>query len=298
VGVNTLRILIAVTMVALCAAPGAAQAAAKSAKAAKAAADTSPPKITHTPVDEAPAGKALTVNAKITDESEIFEPTLYYRQAGSKKFLSASMMKGEASNFTATIPETAMATEVEYFIEAYDVNGNGPARFASDKAPHKIKLTTKAEPAKVAEPTPEPKPAETKPAETRPSEPAVAKPERVLPPKPVVVAQAEPLFGPMRIAGVAVGAVGIAGIVVGAVLGSSAQTLRSQAVQDPNASSAVSKFNSAKSNALGANIAYVAGGVLVAAGVVLAIVPIFTSSSAQHSSLQVGPTGATYTLTF
>ena len=293
-GVNTLRILIAVTMVALCAAPGAAQAAAKASKAAKAAADTNPPKITHTPVDEAPAGKALTVNAKITDESEIFEPTLYYRQAGSKKFLSASMMKGEASNFTATIPETAMATEVEYFIEAYDVNGNGPARFASDKAPHKIKLT-RAEPAKVAEPAPEPKPAETKPAETKPSEVKIEPPP---PPRPVVVAQAEPLFGPMRIAGVAVGAVGIAGIVVGAVLGSSAQTLRSQAVQDPTASGAQSKYNSAKSNALGANIAYVAGGVLVAAGVVLAIVPVFTSSSAQHSSLQLGPTGATYTLTF
>jgi hypothetical protein len=293
--------LAALLLAALLLAPAGAQAAGK--KAASGG-DTTPPKITHTAVDEAPAGKVLTVSATITDESEIFEPTLYYRAAGTKRFLSASMSKGAGSVYTATIPEVAMTGVVEYFIEAYDVNGNGPARFASDKVPHKIK--TRSESVKVAEAKPEPKPAETKPAEVKPAETKPAEPAVATTGTPAGVERKSESRGKIiRIAGIAIAGVGAGGLVAGTVLGLKSKSLRNDAVADPTASGAQSKYDSAKKMALGTDVAFAVGGVLAAAGVVLAILPSFTSfggsdsgERSMESSLSVGPTGATLTVHF
>jgi hypothetical protein len=107
---------------------------------ARAAVDDDPPKIDHAPVEEAPAGAALALSAAITDDSEIFEPTLYYRVAGTRKFLSASMHRIGVTRYSAAIPEAVMTADVEYFIEAYDSNGNGPSQFASADKPQRVKV--------------------------------------------------------------------------------------------------------------------------------------------------------------
>ncbi|MGC4116903.1 MAG: hypothetical protein QM765_20540 [Myxococcales bacterium] len=273
------------------------------------AADTKPPKIVHIPIGEAPSGKALPVNAAITDESDIFEPTLYYRAAGTKRFLSASMSKATGAIFTATIPDVAMTGVVEYFIEAYDANGNGPARFASDVKPQKIKTVKGAEP-KVAEPTPPPPPppAETKPAqetkvaEAPPAEtkPAETKPAGDLKPSNQVARQADGGSGKaLSVAGYSAIGVGVVGVGLGAFFGFQAKSQRDQAAADPAATSAKTKFDSAQSSATLANALYIAGGVVAAAGVVLAIIPVVTgSSSGSDSHVMVGPGSVSYTVTF
>ncbi|HEY3448418.1 MAG TPA: hypothetical protein VGK67_18830 [Myxococcales bacterium] len=302
-----IRVLFAMVLGALLATPAAASAA-----------DAKPPRIVHTPINEAPGGKSLAVNATITDESEIFEPTLYYRAAGTKRFLSASMSKGAGAAFTATIPDVAMTGVVEYFIEAYDANGNGPARFASEAKPHKIK-TLKASETKVAEATPPPpppadkpaadaqtdtkvveaQPADAKPAETKPADKAAGN----LKPSSQVDRQSEGGSGKvLSIAGYSAIGVGVVGVGLGAFFGVQAKSQRDQASSDPSAAGAKTSLNSAQSSATLANVCYIAGGVVAAAGIALAVIPLFTGGSGSEptheSHLMVGPTSVAYSVTF
>jgi hypothetical protein len=113
------------------------------------AADTDPPTIVHTAVTEASPGAPLKIFADIADESEIFEPKVHYRLVGSKEFLTMSMMRSTGATFSATIPDTAVTGDLEYFIEAYDAQGNGPSRFGSEKAPQRVRVVTAPPPPKV-----------------------------------------------------------------------------------------------------------------------------------------------------
>lgn len=131
--------------------------------------DTQPPIIRHTPVSKAMKGDAVSVSADMEDESEIFAPTLYFRYPGAKNYSSIPMTKKGGSTYVATVQATA---DVEYWIEAYDEFGNGPAREGSPDRPHKVTVAEKT----VSRPTvvaarPEPKP------EPPPPPPAAAEPE-------------------------------------------------------------------------------------------------------------------------
>ncbi len=271
-------------------------------------ADTRPPKISHTPVAEAPAGKVLTLTAQITDDSEIFEPTLYYRAAGTKRFLSASLSRGNGATFTASIPGVAMTGVVEYFIEAYDAHGNGPARFASDKAPQKVR-TVAGEPAKVAaEPVAPPPPPPPEPVQPKP-EPEIKVVARDPKPTDQPVGGLQKESGGagrkvMAITGYSLAGLGVVGVGVGAFLGLQAKSQRDEAVAESSASAAAAKLQEAHGSAMGANVAYIAGGVLAAAGVVLAVIPLVTSPSqaeperSLESGLSVGPGSVACTLRF
>ena len=86
---------------------------------------------------------------------------------------------------------------------------------------------------------------------------------------------------------------------VGELLKSRQATL---AVAESSASAAAAKLQEARDSAMGANVAYIAGGVLAAAGVVLAVIPLVTSPSEPERSLEsglsVGPGSVAYTLRF
>lgn len=99
------------------------------------AADLTPPQIQHTRLDKAPLGQAVKVRATITDESEVFAPTLYVRAVGQEDFVSIEMTKRKGAEYEAKIPAEQMSSDVEYFIEAFDEHGNGPAREGSPEAP-------------------------------------------------------------------------------------------------------------------------------------------------------------------
>lgn len=103
------------------------------------AADTSPPTIVHVRVTQAPEGQALTIRARIEDDSEIFAPSVYVRAKGTADFDNISMKKG-VDAYEAVVPAEQVDRDLEYFIEAFDEMGNGPAREGSPEAPIVIEL--------------------------------------------------------------------------------------------------------------------------------------------------------------
>jgi hypothetical protein len=115
-------------------------------KGSKAASnDTEPPAIEHARIEHAPLGQAIVVKAKITDQSEIFAPSVQFRPKGSKEYDAIEMRK-TASGYEATIPAEQVNTDIEYFIEAFDANGNGPARAGSPEEPIRVSVFDAAHP--------------------------------------------------------------------------------------------------------------------------------------------------------
>ncbi len=108
--------------------------------------DTAAPVIVYTPPPSGSLPKAaFTVTAKITDESKFF-PQVFFRQ-GSGKFEKALDMKKTKSGkdtYEATIPYKG--DQLEFYIEAYDEFGNGPARAGDPEGPFKLTLGETAPP--------------------------------------------------------------------------------------------------------------------------------------------------------
>jgi hypothetical protein len=110
---------------------------------AKTPADRIPPVITHTPPGTCPApvdGTAVpcVIEAVIVDESGVFDPTLLVRLHGTKAYDRVPMraVAGKEDTFSAVVPPNlAAAGVVEYLVEAFDVQGNGPARLGDEAAP-------------------------------------------------------------------------------------------------------------------------------------------------------------------
>lgn len=115
--------------------------------------DTEPPAISHDEVKSARVGEPVVIGATITDPSGVFDPTLLYRVGGDGEFLRLPMTKvpgqGDAwdeDRFEATIPGDVVSGDLEYFIEAFDEMGNGPARYADADLPVKVRVLVGAEP--------------------------------------------------------------------------------------------------------------------------------------------------------
>lgn len=103
--------------------------------------DSKPPIITHVRVTRAQLGAPIVIRAKFDDESEIFAPSVYVRAVGSTgEFESLAMRRGD-DGWEATVAAEQATQNVEYFIEAFDEQGNGPAREGSPEAPIRITLS-------------------------------------------------------------------------------------------------------------------------------------------------------------
>jgi hypothetical protein len=113
--------------------------------ARKKAVDTTPPRIEHTPPAACTLEAACVIEARITDDSGVFDPTLLFRAAGASTFERTPMqaVPGDATLFRATLPAALVASgDVEYLVEAFDVQGNGPARAGTDAAPLRVGRST------------------------------------------------------------------------------------------------------------------------------------------------------------
>lgn len=245
--------------------------------------DNDPPKIDHTPVVDAPAGAGLTVTAAITDESEVFEPTLYYRPAGTRKFLSASMHRVGMTRYSATIPEEVMGGDVEYFIEAYDSNGNGPTQFASADSPRRVKVGAARSP------------------EPRAGAPAIRRPRSEVPEQAVARPRSGDNGGLLRTVGFTAAGVGAAGLGLGTYFYLAARSLNDQAITSPSAAAAQQKQADARSKLTLATASFIAGGVVAAGGAAMVLfAPSRPSASAAgpEARLFLGPGGATFALAF
>jgi hypothetical protein len=105
-------------------------------------ADTTPPRIDHAPPSTCAVDVPCVVEARITDDSGVFDPALLFRAAGATTFERASMqpVPGDATLFRAVVPPALIAGgDVEYLVEAFDVQGNGPARAGTDAAPLRVR---------------------------------------------------------------------------------------------------------------------------------------------------------------
>jgi hypothetical protein len=131
--------------------------------ARKKAADTTPPAIDHTPPAVCVVEIPCVIEARITDGSGVFDPTLLFRAAGATTFERQPMQAtpGDGALFRATLPAVLLVSgDVEYLVEAFDVQGNGPARAGNDEAPLRVKrpavaATTTGAPARTASDTPD-----------------------------------------------------------------------------------------------------------------------------------------------
>lgn len=103
------------------------------------AADDAPPVIKHTPVLKAEPGSAVDITAQITDPGGVALPRLYFRPAGRAEYSSVSMVAGDKGRYVGTLPAMVVTdTGVEYYLEAFDAQGNGPTHHGTPQAPHRI----------------------------------------------------------------------------------------------------------------------------------------------------------------
>jgi hypothetical protein len=103
--------------------------------------DTSPPVISHTPVVRGDKGKQTPVFAKITDESKMF-PQVFFRfgpGSGYEKPIDMKPVKGQKNQWGANLPPPA-GNVIEYYLEAYDEFGNGPARAGDPERPFRVEF--------------------------------------------------------------------------------------------------------------------------------------------------------------
>ncbi len=106
--------------------------------------DVDPPSINHTPVTKSLKGKPVAISARITDPSGVFQPVVYVRRKGMGtgeyipiKMIASRLTQGD---YTVEIPAALVSADLEYYLEAYDNAGNGPARAGSPENPMALKV--------------------------------------------------------------------------------------------------------------------------------------------------------------
>jgi hypothetical protein len=118
---------------------------------ASAAPDTTAPRVLHAVVQKGAMGQNIEVRVQFQDQSEIFEPKLYFRRVGELEYAAIDLAQGAKGEWVGTIPATFVTRDLEYFLEAFDIMGNGPGRNGSPEKPHTIKVVTRMDP--VEQPT-------------------------------------------------------------------------------------------------------------------------------------------------
>lgn len=116
--------------------------------------DTAPPVVEHTALERHDGKGPVLVQARIVDDSAIFEPTLLVRTLGGGAFTRVPLVEGADHLFAAEVPPALLVGDVEYLVEAFDENGNGPSRVGDEGAPMLIKRDAPVVPPLTTTPTP------------------------------------------------------------------------------------------------------------------------------------------------
>ncbi len=111
-----------------------------------AAPDTAAPRVLHAVVQKGVIGQNIEVRVQFQDQSEIFEPKLYFRRVGELEYAAIDLVQGARGEWIGTIPATFVTRDIEYFLEAFDIMGNGPGRNGSPEKPHLTKIVTHLSP--------------------------------------------------------------------------------------------------------------------------------------------------------
>lgn len=202
------------------------------------AAAPSLPEIAHEPLEHFVAGSPVTLTAKIRSPAgrRVFTPTAFVRLAGIEGYIRVPMVASDGPDgFVARIPQGLTQTEFEYYLEAFDEDGNGPARLGSPKAPFRVR-----------------------PIE--PERPADS------PPFPAKAVEAPRSASGWRVAGVAAVAGGVACLVGALASGGVALAAKGDMQKATTGAQFDRARNRADESAMAANVLGVVGGVAAATG--------------------------------
>jgi hypothetical protein len=101
--------------------------------------DHDPPRLSHVPPKKALYGKRVRLSANVQDLSAIKDVLVSYRISGHRGFASLKMERTKDGRYLATLPKVSVVRPgVEYYIEAWDVLGNGPGLKGSARRPIRI----------------------------------------------------------------------------------------------------------------------------------------------------------------
>lgn len=109
-------------------------------EALAAAEDTAPPTLEHAALQIAYRHRPARLVATIRDASGIFMPRACWRSLLAPEFECAELQPGSNDAYRVEVPGSAVSQGFAYFIEAFDVNGNGPATSGSAKEPHGVSM--------------------------------------------------------------------------------------------------------------------------------------------------------------
>ncbi len=116
------------------------------------------PAILHSAVASALKGKPVEINARLVGESGVQGAAVMFRHAGEKEYKALPMGNIGGDDYTATIPAGMTTSDLEYYVEAFDRFGNGPARAGAPNVPYALKIQE----AVAVIPTPAPAPIASK----------------------------------------------------------------------------------------------------------------------------------------
>ena len=106
------------------------------------------PKVDHEAVARATAGEPLVLRARIVSATgqAIAEPTALVRLPGVSGFTRLPMKFDPALKdlYVARLPGAHVVADLDYFIEAFDEDGNGPGRAGSAEAPFHVSVAAVA----------------------------------------------------------------------------------------------------------------------------------------------------------
>ena len=165
-------------------------------------ADRQPPRVIHVPCEAYQKGRDFKVWARFFDESAVFDPQVIYRvdKAGTWKTAIFLRVSG-TDDYKAVIPAEDLTGPLSYFIEVFDVNGNGPSRYGKPDDTVVVMPADEAELCKQipggatvtpapAEPPPQPEPPPPRSREPKATLGPIA--PKIPPPKPFDVTSPPP----------------------------------------------------------------------------------------------------------
>jgi hypothetical protein len=110
--------------------------------------DKAPPVLEPLPVELPAPGTPAVFQCRITDKSGVFGPVLAWRAQGSAEaYVRVSLAEGAAGVYEGALAVPEGVEEVEYFFEAYDTRGNGPASAGTADNPLRATVATPTPPA-------------------------------------------------------------------------------------------------------------------------------------------------------
>jgi hypothetical protein len=101
-----------------------------------------PPEITHNAVTQATRGQSIEIHARMVGDTGVQGATVWFRHAGERDFRALPMGNIGGDEYTATVPASMTSSDIEYYLEAFDRFGNGPARSGGPTNPYRLGVSS------------------------------------------------------------------------------------------------------------------------------------------------------------